>query len=354
MDTVAGAHPGLHRLEAIEDVGAVRRHVRDLAVRMCASAAECGRAELATTELGTNALRHARPPGYLLIQALAPPHGRGIEVLSVDRGPGIRDLAAVLNGSARQLEPRPNADGVAAYSLGCGLASVRRLASEFDIHTVVGQGTVVLARFFFEPPARSSAFRWGAVSVPVPGELVNGDAWAISAHPSHCTALLVDGLGHGPCAAQAAEAAVGVFHAEPDWDIESYLCDAHGALRATRGAAASVAGIFADENRLLFAGVGNVEGRLHRAGDSVGLVPRNGTLGMNLQAPKTQLRALAWEPGATLVLYSDGIRSHFELDGLRDLLRRDPTVIAAVLHRDFNRGRDDATVVVVQDTRAGT
>lgn len=61
---------------------------------------------------------------------------------------------------------------------------------------------------------------------------------------------------------------------------------------------------------------------------------------------------MPWEPGSTLVMYSDGLRSHFSLAAFGDLRSHDPTLIAAVLHRDIARGRDDATVVVLRDARA--
>lgn len=348
MDPLAAAGTILHPLKAPEDVGAVRRLVHALALQMGASAADCGRAELAVTELGTNTLHHARPGGYLLVQRLAPPHGRGLEILAVDRGPGIRQLGSVLQGTARATDV-----AVSPMSgLGCGLSSVSRIASDFDVHTSE-QGTVVLARFCFEPPLRSPHFRWGAVSVPLLGEQENGDGWACVADEFGCGVLVADGLGHGPAAARASGAAVEMFQRAGALDIERYFDDAHLALRGTRGAAVSVCKVVLADETLLFAGLGNVEGRCHGKEASTGFTPRSGTVGMNVQPSKIQVRRLAWEPGCILVMHSDGVRQHFDLGTLRDLRQRDPTLVAAVLHRDHGRGRDDATVVVLQDTRVG-
>jgi len=56
-----------------------------------------------------------------------------------------------------------------------------------------------------------------------------------------------------------------------------------------------------------------------------------------------------WTKEAVLVLHSDGIRSQWDLSAYPGLLSRDSSLIAGVLFRDFTRGRDDATIVVVKD-----
>jgi hypothetical protein len=50
-----------------------------------------------------------------------------------------------------------------------------------------------------------------------------------------------------------------------------------------------------------------------------------------------------------VVLYSDGLRSHFDLVAYPDWRRHDPAVLAALLHRDLGRPRDDATVLVIAE-----
>ena len=57
---------------------------------------------------------------------------------------------------------------------------------------------------------------------------------------------------------------------------------------------------------------------------------------------------MSFRAGALTVLHSDGLKSRWSLDGYPGLLQRDPTVIAGVLLRDFERGRDDATAVVAR------
>jgi hypothetical protein len=49
-----------------------------------------------------------------------------------------------------------------------------------------------------------------------------------------------------------------------------------------------------------------------------------------------------------MVMFSDGLASHWSLDDYPGLRQRHPTLIAAVLYRDFSRRRDDVTVVVAR------
>ena len=51
-------------------------------------------------------------------------------------------------------------------------------------------------------------------------------------------------------------------------------------------------------------------------------------------------------PGGLLVMHSDGLRSGWDLSPYPGIRRRDPLVIASLIIRDFERGRDDVSVVV--------
>lgn len=344
----------LHPIREPEDVGSLRRGVRQVVRAVGGEAAESARVELAATELGTNILNHAGASGYVLIQPVPEVDGAGVEVVAVDRGPGMSDVDRAIHGGPTPIFDPATTTAVQAgpRGLGCGLASVHRLASEFDIYSAPGWGTAVLARFRFPVPRLARTFPCGGVAVPLSAGDVSGDAWAFRDGPAGASAVLADGLGHGPGAARAAAPAVQAFRAnEHRDDLEQYLRLVHEALRSTRGAAVSVCRIAVDVETVFFAGIGNVEGRIYVGDTSSGLAPRNGTLGLGLSPPKIQVREYRWSPGALLILYSDGIRSHFDLGVYRNLQGRDPTLIAAVLHRDLTRERDDATVVVVKDTR---
>jgi serine/threonine protein phosphatase PrpC len=85
------------------------------------------------------------------------------------------------------------------------------------------------------------------------------------------------------------------------------------------------------------------------ASQSRGLFSQNGTVGLQMRAAR-QLD-YEWPERALLIMHSDGISNRWSLDAYEGLIARHPAVVAAVLLRDFGRGRDDATVVVVRSDR---
>lgn len=320
-------------------VGAVRRAVGGYAGALRADPTFAAAAAQAATELATNLLRHAHPGGWILVRALPPD---GVELLAVDRGPGIGDVAAAVAGRA----PSP-------HGLGCGLPAVRRAATHFDLHTDPDRGTVVLAvvqaghdrRSARMPPPRP----WAGVSIGI--DDVCGDGWAVLEQPPGPTVAVVDGLGHGVPASIAADAAIGALAADPA-DLPGYLARANTAMRDTRGAVVAVCQQDPGREELRCLSVGNIGARLFHGDTHSGIVPINGTVGQRSAPPPTKIMICPWPAGATLVLWSDGLPSHLDLAAGADLLGHDPAVTAAVLHRDHTRERDDATVVVVRNQGA--
>jgi hypothetical protein len=71
-----------------------------------------------------------------------------------------------------------------------------------------------------------------------------------------------------------------------------------------------------------------------------------GTVGAYMRA----VRPLScdWPAGDLLVMHSDGLKSSWSLSGYPGLQARHPAIVGAVLHRDFLRGADDATIVVLR------
>ncbi|GIJ49489.1 hypothetical protein Val02_63750 [Virgisporangium aliadipatigenens] len=313
------------------DVGAARRAVKQHAERLHGSSAH---AELVATELATNLLRHAVPGGWVLTRPVPPDR---VEILAVDRGPGIADVAAAVEGHV----PEPK-------GLGCGLASVRRVSERFDVHTEKDRGTAVLSLVDVRRGRPEHApRRWAGMSVGVTEAC--GDGWAVAEAGGCLAVAVVDGLGHGASASVAADAVLKAFALDPT-DVEGYVARAHEAARMTRGAAATLCVIDPDAEIVRYTAVGNVNGRVVGPSGIRGLATSNGTLGLQATPPKAQVRTLSWAPDSTLVLWTDGLSSRLELEGRADLLEHDPALVAAVLHRDHTRDRDDATVVVVRST----
>jgi anti-sigma regulatory factor (Ser/Thr protein kinase) len=340
----AARSPAPHQrypIRAEEDIGAARRATGRMAA---VAGARRGDAEIVATELSTNILRHAGGNGYLLCQA-----GEGwLELIAVDHGPGLRpgDLLP-----PAETGPRPLVPGTGG-GLGIGLASVRRLASQFDYCTGPS-GTVVLARFGDPHRSWQHLAQWGAVDVPLGGTGDSGDDWHVTTGEGHLAALVVDGLGHGPAAAAASSAAVAALAGRPVTDPGLFVVQAHEAMLGTRGGVLGIAVINAATGELAYAGAGNISGWVLHDRKSHGLLSREGTAGTQARPPRPHVTRLPWPPGATLILASDGIRTLRDLPSQAALWSHDPSVAAAVLYRDHARGTDDGCVLVVQDTRRG-
>jgi len=290
-------------------------------------------AAIAASELATNLLKHARE-GEIIAQA----HAGAVDILSLDKGPGIANLERALT------------DGYStAGTSGTGLGAVRRQASYFDVYSLEGRGTAVLARV--GKPARStSAFEWGAVCVPAPGEEVCGDACGVNALDDELMLVVADGLGHGSLAAVASSAVLRAFDEHGASAPSVMLKAAHVALASTRGAAVAAMRASARTRKVAYAGIGNIEAAFVSDGKRNGLVSFGGIVGG--AAFKARELEYAWPMGGVLVLHSDGLQSRWSLESYPGLLRRHPSLISAVLYRDFRRGRDDVTVLTLRTREA--
>ena len=285
-----------------------------------------------STEMATNLQKHA-VLGELHIAALSAAGEAGVEILSIDRGPGMASLQECVR------------DGFStAGTPGTGLGAISRLASVFDGFSQLGRGTVIAARRY-RNGCRATGERWtfGAVTVPYPGEEICGDNWGIRRSGRHRYVMVADGLGHGVLAADASAAAIAAFQNGSVDSAVSILEDVHRALRSTRGAAVAVTRI-EPGGRLQYAGIGNIAGVVLGGARSQYMVSHNGTAG--IEARRLQEFEYPLPPNAVIVMHSDGLTTSWSLDAYPGLLRRHPSVIAGILYRDASRGRDDACVLV--------
>jgi anti-sigma regulatory factor (Ser/Thr protein kinase) len=315
-------------------VGQARRAATVLAGRLGCSETEVGKVALVVTEAGTNLVRHGGG-GEIMIRGLECGGAVAVEVLALDRGPGMAD------------PERAMSDGFSTVGTpGTGLGAIARLSGRFDLYSIPGAGTGLLARLWSQQAPAEEEFEVGVVHRPRPGEEVCGDGWAAEWQEGRGVLLVADGLGHGPGAATAAREAVRVFRDNVAQDPVEILRRVHAALAHTRGAAVAVATLVPREETLRFAGVGNISGTIFAAGLSRSTISHNGTVGY--EARKIQEFVYPFPTGALLVLHTDGLATQWRLDQYPGLAGRDPALVAGILYRDFQRGRDDVTVLVVR------
>ncbi|WP_334189257.1 ATP-binding SpoIIE family protein phosphatase [Noviherbaspirillum sp.] len=327
------------------EVSAARRAGVSLARRLGFDETIAGRLALLITESATNIVKHATR-GQIILRVISQQSRDGIEVIALDSGPGITNLASSMR------------DGTStAGTYGVGLGAIRRLSDDFDIYTGPGRGTIVWMQLWKDAAGngrqslneRNERDEWevGVICLPLASEDECGDDWEVVHHgPGSLSVMVADGLGHGPDAARASRGAVNVILQSGQSSPAKVLHDAHAALNGTRGAAVAVACISTLSGQLHFAGVGNVEARILDGDAGRNMVSHNGIVGSNLR--KVQEFAFPWLQESMLVMHSDGLGTRWNLANYPGLSARHPALVAAVLYRDFARSRDDVAVLALR------
>jgi anti-sigma regulatory factor (Ser/Thr protein kinase) len=325
-------------------LAAARRAAVSCAHRLEFNETDTGRVALVATEMATNVLKHGGG-GELVVRATLDDVGAAVEVMALDRGPGMNPALCLTDGYSTAGTP------------GLGLGAVRRASAIFDVYSQPQKGTVLVARVTATggrdslrvgiDASSTSPFDIAGISVARRGETECGDGWSFKATSTGGLVVMADGLGHGPQAAAAARAALDTCARSPAAvNLVELMTRVHEALRPTRGAAIAMAAIDRAEQKLRFCGLGNISGVIVAPTGTKHLVSHNGTAGHELR--RLQEFVLPWPAEAMLLLHSDGIATHWRLEDYPGLVTHSPALIAGVLYRDFNRGRDDATVAVVR------
>lgn len=314
-------------------VGAVRRTAVSLGESAGLPLDVLADLAIVASEIAANLARHARN-GVVAVRTVRSGERVGIELLGVDSGPGIPDVAAAI------VDGHSTAGG-----LGIGLGAMDRNASQFDIYSKVGSGTVVAVTLWCPPETVPDCWAAGLVR-PMAGEEVCGDAYAVRESAGRRQLMLCDGLGHGLLAAAAARAAKSEFLAAP-WDgPRAVLRHMHRRIQHTRGVVAGIAELVPEEETVRFAGVGNVTAAVVQGRRRQLMVSPPGILGAGKWGAHEYEYRLA---GSDLVvLHSDGLNSRWDLGDYPGLATHHPVVIAATLLRDSGRRSDDAAVLVAR------
>lgn len=184
----------------------------------------------------------------------------------------------------------------------------------------------------------------GVVRQPAVGHSACGDAYCVVDNGPGFLAAVVDGLGHGPDAEEAALTAISVIRAGADLPVDQLILACHAALRRTRGAVVGVARVDGQAGALTYAGVGNIEARLVGAEKVYRPVGVRGIVGQTL-APRIGVERYPYQAGDLLVMHSDGISDRFVLTPASR--GRDPQQIATQLAFEHGKHHDDQLVLAI-------
>lgn len=289
-----------------------------------------GQISIVINELCSNIVKHAGTGEIILVQ-----HKDKLEIISIDKGPGMGNVNECLK------------DGFSTQGTqGTGLGAIKRLSHTFELYTALNKGTVIYSAFILN--TSEDKFETGSVAVNYPGEVVCGDGWTfLKVNEDRLKVMVADGLGHGLLAHEASKAAINSFMSGNDRSPLMDINALHNALRSTRGAAVAVGDIQMANAKIDYAGLGNISATLVSPAGTKKLISYNGTAGV--QFKNVQPMAYPLEKDWVLIMHSDGLGTQWSLTDYPGLMFKHPTLIAAVLYRDYTRGNDDVTVVVIRE-----
>jgi serine/threonine-protein kinase RsbT len=114
-----------------QDVVLFRNRVKEYAVKIGMGLVNQTKLITAASELVRNMIKYASG-GSILIEVITNGRENGVRLTFKDQGPGISNIQQAMK------------DGFSTgKSLGLGLPGAKRLVSEFDIKSTVGEGTTV-------------------------------------------------------------------------------------------------------------------------------------------------------------------------------------------------------------------
>ncbi|WP_410653759.1 ATP-binding protein [Amycolatopsis sp. cmx-4-54] len=313
------------RIDHISAVYTAARAAREVAAETGLPEVLAERAAVIASELAGNIDKHATDGTVFIQSSLA---GDGVDIYAADSGPGMADLDYWrIDGHST------------TATLGTGLGAVGRLATEFRIRSAAGSGTTAAARTLVTGTNPTPVAH---VRLAREGEDRCGDGLALASLPGARIIAVVDGLGHGPDAADAAETAIDLFSRNPGRPLRDHLTTMHRTLRQTRGAAVALARI--SGGLLEFCGVGNIGGLVLTPGQSRPLLSMPGIVGFTL--PDAHVRTVDLPEHHLVVLHTDGIGT-----GWRGAAPLGPLPVPALLAADlahrYRDPHDDATLIAV-------
>lgn len=177
------------------------------------------------------------------------------------------------------------------------------------------------------------------------GKTECGDIGIIKRYENHAFLALVDVLGHGLEARKVALNAKEYLENNYFNSLTEIMLGLHDHLRGTRGAVAAICNMNVLTGELKYVGIGNITLRIIGR-KNIRLVSRDGIVGYRMTKPQEQILKL--NIGETFLMYSDGIKEHFESFECEDLLKKNAEEIAEGILHKFSKMNDDSSCIVLK------
>ncbi len=190
---------------------------------------------------------------------------------------------------------------------------------------------------------------WAQAVRGLNGAAEHGDRSVVRRLPEGILLCVIDGLGHGPEAARAADAAVRSVAGFSGGSLEQLIASCHRDIRESRGVAMTALFLSPKVGTITTLGVGNVQGMVARSSAPPGrrkrdfLLLRGGVVGHTLPPLRSNIMEL--RPGDTIVLATDGISIEFTTE---ERLEEEPQALADRILARHSLSTDDALVLVAR------
>lgn len=159
---------------------------------------------------------------------------------------------------------------------------------------------------------------------------------------------LIDVLGHGENAYKIAIISEEFLEKNYRKDLIEILKDLDKHIKGMRGLVAGISLLDINSGVLRYTGVGNITARKFGS-SNVRILSRPGIIGYIAPTPREEIIKLY--DGDVLVLYTDGVKKHFDLEEYPELLIDNAETIAKQIIQQFGKETDDVACIVLRYKR---
>lgn len=327
----------------IEDrsyIAFVKREIHHLLTNANFSKTKVAEIDIIVSEITSNIHKHVGN-GELLYRVILEDKRPVFEILSIDNGPGIKDVQLA------------KSDGVSSSStLGHGLGAIGRLSNQCEIYSIPNWGTILYAKVEnkaakgIAKSAKAPTLSFKGLKVAKPGEEYCGDEFCIKKINPQLTQIYIgDGLGHGLAAFQAAQEAKNAFINSTQELPSEIVNEMHQQVKDTRGLVGAVSTINTRLNEWKICSIGNIAVKFLDGQACKSHANINGIIGSHMPTKITDSK-IDIQTYNGVVMCSDGIKTRWNMAAYPYILKYDAIIQAAAIYKDFARKTDDMTILV--------
>lgn len=325
-----------YRIEERSYLAYVKREIRNQVSQSLFNKNRAGEIDIIVSELASNLVKHAGN-GELLYRIFQTESDATFEIISIDKGPGMSDAKGMIK------------DGISTTkTLGQGLGAVSRLSDTFEIFSMNNWGTIAYSKVLLKkegPVNKSDRLKVRGLLIPKANEVLCGDGYATRSTRDEIHFFLGDGLGHGQYAFEAVKKAADFFLMCEESNPVDIIRQMHENVRKTRGLVAVVAVFNFKTNVWRICGVGNILARIYSGLMFKNYSSYNGIVGLTIPTSIKE-SVIEGEKNQYIIMCSDGLKTHWDLQKYPSILKYDATIAAAALYKDFVRRTDDASILI--------